>query len=109
MGEHDAGDDCGLVLPELGLDLAPTEEKVCWGEACDSGGLKDVVGGLPLSVRSEIEEIDGGIGEMPLAGGKNDGQEMPIQFGDFGDDPTLKAMVDSVLHEDSPAPPPRRP
>ncbi|GAB2278232.1 hypothetical protein Dimus_012923, partial [Dionaea muscipula] len=107
MGEHAAADDCGFLLLELGLDLAPTGEKICWTETVEIGGSQDDVGGLPKVVGFEYEEgewlgspCSGNLPRTdtagPLTGGMKDGREKEIQAGDLGDDPAIKALVDSV-------------
>ncbi|GAB2294543.1 hypothetical protein Dimus_028748 [Dionaea muscipula] len=47
--------------------------------------------------------------EVPLSEVRMGGRVKEIQDVDFGDDPAMKALVDSVLHEEDSRPPPRRP
>ncbi|GAB2271777.1 hypothetical protein Dimus_006608 [Dionaea muscipula] len=106
-----------VILPELELDLVPTEKGPRWADLADF----DKVEGLRASVQGpKIPKVEEGeflispcSGEIP-SGVEGSAHSVKmhclgeIQFGDFEDGLNLRTMVDSVLQED-PSTFPRKP
>ncbi|GAB2288795.1 hypothetical protein Dimus_023106, partial [Dionaea muscipula] len=56
MGEQHSSEGCGVLLPELGLDLAPMLGKIAWADSTEVGALSPEVNFQPFPVVDEIEE-----------------------------------------------------
>ncbi|GAB2279390.1 hypothetical protein Dimus_014033, partial [Dionaea muscipula] len=109
MADHAAIGGCGVVLPDLGLDLIPISEKRCWADGASAGD-----GVLTGALALEIEEGEiltsptpGGplaIGRGELSSGV-DCRVMEVSREAVEDDLALNDLVDSVPKVDAPPSP----
>ncbi|GAB2266074.1 hypothetical protein Dimus_001102 [Dionaea muscipula] len=114
LADHAAIGGCGVVLPELGLDLVPISEKRCWADEAPSRDSQTGDGVLTGVLDLEIEDGEvlispGPRGPLLIGRGEMssavDCSVKEATLEGVGDDRALKDLVDSVLMDNAPPPP----